>query len=77
MKCPFNSYKVYEITPQTKEDADFLHELGEDKFDIWREGRTIGQPTDIMVAPEDQKYFENELTKHGLNYEIVVEDVET
>lgn len=70
-------YKLYEITPQTKEDVDFLHKFGEEKFDIWREGRTIGQPTDIMVAPEDQEYFENELTKHGLPYEIVVEDVET
>lgn len=68
---------MYEITPQTKEDADFLRKLGEDKFDIWREGRAIGQPTDIMVAPEDREYFENELTKHGLHYEIVVEDVET
>lgn len=69
-------YKVYEVTPKSYEDAEFLQKFSDDKFDFWKESRTLGDPSDIMVAPEDQSYFEREFTKHGLKYKVAVDDVE-
>ncbi|KAL1501714.1 hypothetical protein ABEB36_006995 [Hypothenemus hampei] len=71
-----DSYKLYEITPQTDAEIQFLQQFHNEDFDFWRESHFVGEATDIMVAPENQYNFENELTNYGLNYKIIVEDVE-
>ncbi|KAH1011513.1 hypothetical protein HUJ04_000864 [Dendroctonus ponderosae] len=70
-------YKLYEITPESLEDAEYLHAFSNEKFDFWREGQRLGEPTDIMVAPEDQQEFEQKLANRGMKYQVVVEDVES
>lgn len=71
-------YKVYEVVPETVEQTRFLHELSQNgKYDFWQESRKPGLASHIMVAPEEQSYFELILRLHGfLNFKVSVADVE-
>lgn len=69
---------MYEVVPETVEQTKFLHTLSQnEKFDFWKESRKPGLASHVMVAPEEQSYFELILRLHGLlNFKISVADVE-
>ncbi|XP_066149003.1 carboxypeptidase B-like [Euwallacea fornicatus] len=73
----FGGYKVYHIVPQTNDQVSFISQLqSKPKFDFWKEGTTLGDASDVMVAPELQEKFESDLSRNGIDFEIVIEDVE-
>ncbi|KAL1501712.1 hypothetical protein ABEB36_006993 [Hypothenemus hampei] len=72
----YNNYAIYKVIPETKNQLEFLKSLHE-KFDFWKESRQIGLPSDVMVAPQDQQEFENMLNRNNLQYEVVINNVET
>lgn len=73
----FSSYKVYHVTPNTLEQAKVLNAYHyEEKFDFWEESHGLGDPGDIMVAPEDQTAFEENLTENLFDYSIVIDNVQ-
>ncbi|XP_050316277.1 carboxypeptidase B-like [Anthonomus grandis grandis] len=73
----FLGYKVYQVTPQTQENAEFLQKLKyKPNYDFWVESRAFGSPSDIMVDPVEQETFEKELSQTGMPYKVVVDDVE-
>lgn len=69
---------MYEVVPETLEQTRFLQQLSQnEKFDFWKESRKPGMASHIMVAPEEQSYFELILRLNGyLNFKISVADVE-
>jgi len=71
MSNPYEGYKLYRLTPTTEEQTTTLMNLAEEKnpgviFLTRLDEITVKEPTDIMVLPELQSKFVEELTKRGL-----------
>ncbi|XP_030765037.1 carboxypeptidase B-like [Sitophilus oryzae] len=75
----YEGYKLYQITPKTEDQVEFLHQLDSNgHFDFLRHSRLLGDNSEVIVAPEIQDFFENTLinfTASGLEYKITVENV--
>lgn len=74
----FYSYKVYTVTPQNEVQALLLKSLEDvDAYDFWSDVRKPGYPSTVMVSPSEQENFKTFLTKYGVPYETLIEDVQT
>ncbi|KAJ8922112.1 hypothetical protein NQ315_004046 [Exocentrus adspersus] len=77
VRISYDGYKVYQVTPRTRVEADLLREFEEDiHFDFWSEIRAVDFPVDIMVAPGAQEEFEDFLDNQNLEYTTIIENVE-
>jgi hypothetical protein len=73
-----NSFKVYEVTPSTENDVDFLHSLANNEdFDFWSLRRTSGVASTVMVKPGSQDWFEESLRGRAIPFVITIDDLET
>jgi hypothetical protein len=78
-KVSYEGYKVFHVTPFTKEHLAVLAELEEKSTQLgisfWEESRTIGKSADVMVPP----YFvdiANDLAKQGFQVEEYISNVQ-
>lgn len=70
-------YKVYRVTPLNTEQGELLKILeGNPEYDFWNDLHRPGLPSDIMVSPTEQRFFEELLYHHGIPSELLIEDVE-
>lgn len=72
-----NSYKVYEVTPQTESDVNFLQSLANNEnFDFWSLQRAVGVKATVMVKPNRQKWFEYSLKTRQTPFTVSIDDLE-
>lgn len=65
------------MIPTQDAHAQFLKSLPQNyDVDFWTELRNLGENVDIMVSPASQKSFEEALSLYGIDYSIMLEDVE-
>jgi hypothetical protein len=68
---------VYEITPNTIDDAEFIFSLvDDDRFDFWSLKKPVGMKTTVMVEPNSQRWFENTLGNRNIEYVVLIEDLQ-
>lgn len=76
-KIRYDGHKVYRISPKTKGQEEVLLKLGKSRsYNFWTGINNAGLPVDIMVKPEDQDAFKNEISKNGMNPDVYIEDVQ-
>lgn len=70
-------YKVYHIHPITVAESEILNKYQDNgNFDFWSRPRILGAPVALMVTPEAQPSFEEEMRSSGLNYTLLIANVE-
>ncbi|KAJ8950618.1 hypothetical protein NQ318_010817 [Aromia moschata] len=73
----FYSYKVYQVTPRSMEEADIVKQFeNDDNFDFWSDLRAINASIDIMVTPAAQDEFETLLETYNIDNMILINNVE-
>lgn len=71
------SYKVYRLEPLGKQQLEMLGNLRNGKnLDFWTPLRRDGHAVDIMINPEQQKWFVDLLEKNHIRYKTLIDDVE-
>lgn len=72
-----DSYTVYSVVPTTINHVSYLKRLENNPaFDFWSESRALNGNVDVMVSPEAQKLFEEQLLAHGIQYSVMINNVE-
>ncbi|XP_018567158.1 carboxypeptidase B [Anoplophora glabripennis] len=73
----YDSYKVYQVTPQSMDEALALKTFENNGyFDFWSSLRSVGAPVDIMVNPIAQDMFEDFLQNYNIKYDVLIENVQ-
>ncbi|KAJ3660726.1 hypothetical protein Zmor_005162 [Zophobas morio] len=74
----YDGYKVYKLVPQTEVQRAYLNSLAASPdFDFWSKIDRLGNPVTVMVSPRWQRRFEGHLKVNNIDYEVVIEDVES
>lgn len=68
---------MYKVTPRTPQHGELLL-LWQDNesIDFWEQVSKKGQSSRVMVAPDLQTRFAAFLTKHNIEHELIIENVE-
>ncbi|KAG5677262.1 hypothetical protein PVAND_007033 [Polypedilum vanderplanki] len=73
----YKGCKVYDVTPMTEDDVNFLHSLTENEnFDFWSLRRNVGIISTVLVKPNQQDWFENSLNEKKIPFMVKIEDLE-
>ncbi|KAJ8970944.1 hypothetical protein NQ317_008291 [Molorchus minor] len=73
----YDSFKVYQVTPKSMEEAKLLQELeNNENYDFWSDLRTLHSPVNIMVSPDAQYEFENLLDTYQIDNSVLISNVE-
>ncbi|XP_030751013.1 carboxypeptidase B-like isoform X2 [Sitophilus oryzae] len=73
----YEGYKLYEIVANDIIEMKYLRELEKQAgLNFLKEAYSLGEPNEVVVAPQYQKEIEKILKSIGLKYKIVVENVE-
>lgn len=68
---------MYQIIPKTVEEASFLKSLSEaPEFDFWAQPRALNATVTVMVLPEAQAGFVNDLSSRNIDFTVLIDDVE-
>ncbi|KAJ8950617.1 hypothetical protein NQ318_010816 [Aromia moschata] len=71
------SYKVYQVTPSSMDEANALKQLeSNENFDFWSDLRAINISINIMVSPSAQDEFEDLLESYSIDSTVLIDDVE-
>lgn len=69
---------MYSVTPKSQKDLIVLQEIYEtEKFDFWSTMKALDRPTNIMASPELKELLVSTLEAHKLEYEVLIDNVET
>lgn len=74
----YDGYRLYQVTPKDQKELEILKHLKdneEDDYKFWNgllEGRTI----DVLVPPSKIAKFEEQTVKGGMNFSLVMDDVQ-
>ncbi|XP_002157489.1 zinc carboxypeptidase [Hydra vulgaris] len=71
--------KVFQITPKTEEESDWLHSWIESttiKLDVWRNPKGAGRATHIHVKAVDVESVTEVLKQKAINFTITIDDLE-
>merc|ERR1719233_306844 len=70
----YSGHQVLRVEVHTSEEADFLVELREN-YDFWTEVG-VGRSVDILCGPGRVEDLTEELSRHGVQFSIIIEDVQ-
>merc|ERR1719369_1540430 len=69
----FSGHQVLRAVIDTSEQAEFLVAVRE-QYDFWTEVG-VGRFVDIRCAPDQVESFMVELSQHGIEYSVMIEDM--
>lgn len=73
----YQNYSVYRLKPNNVFQLAMLHDLQEeDGVDFWREADQVNRIADVMLSPEAKGKVLPKLDELGINYEVIISDVE-
>ena len=73
----YKGYKVFRVDVNDPSQSEFLRDLERnDRYDFWTEVRKVG-PVDVMASPQEQEGLMELLTSTGIEYTVMIEDVQT
>ncbi|KAL4702766.1 hypothetical protein ACJJTC_002306 [Scirpophaga incertulas] len=73
----YNEQKVYKVLPSSKKHVDVLNDMrNQNEYMFWIDQSVIGRDDRIMVRPEKQQKFEKSMHDAGINFEVVIDDVQ-
>merc|ERR1719348_47444 len=70
----YSGYQVLRLEVETFEEAALLAEMRED-YDFWTE-IGVGRPVDILCGPDQVEHLTEELSRHGIQFSTMIEDVQ-
>ncbi|XP_013116564.1 carboxypeptidase B1 [Stomoxys calcitrans] len=72
----YEGYKIYDIQADNVFEKEILLRLSANEaYDFFDLPRVMGKPARAMIQPEDQVDFETTLTRFGLTFEVINENV--
>lgn len=77
----YSGYTVVRVVPRTKIQLEYLRDVEEEMalesspIEFWKLGCCIDTPSDIMVGPISSYWFMNQLSKIGMEPQILIDDV--
>lgn len=77
----YNGYSVVRVIPQTNMQLEYLRDLEQEMalesspIEFWKLGCCVGTPSDVMVGPISSYWFMNQLTKLGMEPNVLIDDV--
>lgn len=73
----YDGYKVFGITPKSQTDIEVLANFfDEDGIDFWDSLKITGSSARVMVSPEKINFFTSELSAYGIEYTLMIQNVE-
>lgn len=77
-KVRYDNYTLYNVQPATKEHLQYLKELYKvtELLDFWSVPTTVENHVSVVSPPKSREEFEKALEKHGISYDIVLEDIQ-
>ncbi|XP_072163785.1 carboxypeptidase B-like isoform X1 [Diadema setosum] len=73
----YDGYQTLRIEPRDEHQRSVIHRLietQEDKLDFWVP--SLNKPADVMVAPRYQSWLKHLLDEAGIEYSVMIEDVQ-
>lgn len=68
---------MWSVTPRSEEQGNLLRQWEDNEsIDFWENISRTGKSSRIMAAPDSQILFENFLKENGIDYELIIENVE-
>ena len=72
----YKGHPVYRILVKDNTEADLLKSLEDESvYDFWSEIR-VGKHVDVRTSPEDDEALKDWMKEKGLEYSVMIEDVE-
>ncbi|XP_033123555.1 carboxypeptidase A2-like [Anneissia japonica] len=75
----YDGYQVLRVKLNSKRELNVMHEIEKelgDNVEFWQSTRVLARPVDIMVKPKHQYYVKALLKAAGLQYEIMMDDIQ-
>lgn len=73
----YDNYSVYRLKPENVLQLAMLNDLQEvDGVDFWREADQVNRLADVMLSPDAKEKVLQKFAEFGLNYELMIADVE-
>ncbi|XP_038059894.1 carboxypeptidase B-like [Patiria miniata] len=73
----YDGYKVLRVTPNDESDLAWLKNLEfQSRVEIWNSLRRFNHPVDIMVSPETEGLVTGFLAGRGMDYTVMIDDVQ-
>ncbi|XP_058464959.1 carboxypeptidase B1-like [Malaya genurostris] len=74
----YQGYKVYEVHQNTREQADFLHEMEQsnENLDFWHLAKQLNGKAQVLVPPTEQRSFVADLMRQGFQFSVMIPDIE-
>lgn len=73
----YHNYSVYRLKPNNVFQVAMINDLQEvDGVDFWREADQVNRIADMMLSPEAKETVLQKLDDLGINYEVIISDVE-
>ncbi|KAL7733177.1 hypothetical protein ACLKA6_004691 [Drosophila palustris] len=67
----YEGYHIFEVTPSTPAQGDFLKQLSHEGYDFLSLSRSLGKPSRVIVSPQQLESFQRLLTAHQLNHRLI------
>ncbi|CAG5004958.1 unnamed protein product [Parnassius apollo] len=77
-KVRYDNFTLYNVQPATERHLQFIKSLHKnwEILDFWSIPSTIMDHVSVVSPPQSRKEFEQELAKRGINYDIVLENIQ-
>ncbi|KAJ0173500.1 hypothetical protein K1T71_010649 [Dendrolimus kikuchii] len=76
-KFRFDNYTLYKVFPKSAQQLAVVQDLENDlRYDFWTDPGPNVEFVNIMAAPGDKFDFESYLTRHGVNFEIALPNIQ-
>ncbi|XP_038055621.1 carboxypeptidase B-like isoform X1 [Patiria miniata] len=75
----YDGYQTLRVQPRDSIEIEWLNAMKErlvDKLDFWQNTGRLDRPVDIMVPPTVLSYLKETLTRRGLSYDVMIDDVQ-
>lgn len=77
-KFRFDNYTLFKVLPENERQIDILQNLQDNdlRFDFWSSPGIKAEFVNIMSKPENKIDLDNFLKSNGINYEIVMSNIQ-
>ncbi|XP_071944100.1 uncharacterized protein [Antedon mediterranea] len=75
----YDGYQVFRVTLNSERELNLMHEMEKrlgDRVEFWQSTRALSRPVDVMVKPQEQHYVKTLLEAAGLEFDVMMDDVQ-
>ncbi|TDG52922.1 hypothetical protein AWZ03_000465 [Drosophila navojoa] len=71
----YDGYRIYELRPASAEQGELLYKLSQQGYDFLNLRRLLGQPSRVIVSPDQLENFEKLLSEQQLSHSVINENL--